>query len=209
MKYASIIVETRDMDELPALIDAHISKLPDTFDHYFYGSSFNQHLLEQISDDVKFINTGDKQFDQLRFNMLLTSPDFWTQYTDYERVLFYQTDSMIFREGVEEFLQWDYVGSAWKFQEHGGNGGFSLRNPRVMKRLCTEYTYTFDRNEDVFFCNLMHDLDENLAPREVCEKWGVEAVFSLGTFGGHAWWKYLTEEQCQIVKHQYNEIREV
>ncbi len=135
------------------------------------------------------------------YNRLLTSPDFWAQ-LDYDRVLIFQHDSRLLKAGVEEFCEWDYIGAPWKFQQHGGNGGLSIRNPRVMQDICQGYKYDHSCNEDVWFCNIMESSGMNLAPRSECEKFAVESIFKLNTIGAHAIEKHLTKEQVNQIYAQ-------
>lgn len=55
-------------------------------------------------------------------------------------------------------------------------------------------------NEDMFFSRYV----KNVAPREVNEKFACETVFKLGTMGCHAIDEWLTPEQCEQIREQYN-----
>jgi len=77
----------------------------------------------------------------------------------------------LLRTGIEEFYEWDYVGAPWKFQQHGGNGGLSLRNPKAMIEVIKRKPYKPEYgNEDLYICNVLKEMPEfKLAPREVRE----------------------------------------
>jgi hypothetical protein len=137
------------------------------------------------------------------YNELLTSHAFWDK-IDEENILIIQHDTNILRFGIEEFYQYDYVGAPWKFQQHGGNGGLSFRKKSTMLECIEKVPYNGTDNEDVYFSNTLKLLGKNLAPREVCEKFSCETIFKLGTLGYHAIEKYLTSEQCEQIKNQYN-----
>lgn len=143
-----------------------------------------------------------------QYNQFLTSAQFWDHLQEYDRVLIFQQDSRILRPGVEEFLEWDYVGSPWKWQQEprkGGNGGFSLRNPKKCLELVHKkpwsVTYGF---EDVYFTNHLEEVGGKVAPYEVCKKWGCETMFEMGTFGYHAINKYLSASEVEKIKTQYD-----
>ena len=61
-------------------------------------------------------------------------------------------------EKLKRFLQYDYVGAPWpnwiKLDPCNGvgNGGFSLRNVKVMRDISAQFGQTSE-NEDVYFCN--------------------------------------------------------
>lgn len=181
MTYAAVIVDNRDWVE--PIIRQHEKFIPKDWPVYW------------IKNEV--INN------QHDYNKLLTSKRFWRVMPD--KVLIFQHDSMLLRTGIEEFLEWDYVGAPWKFQEHGGNGGLSIRDKKAMLHVIDSIEWSPQLgNEDVYFCNfLIAQSASKLAPREVCEKFSCESIFKLGTLGYHAIDKYLTPEQVTQIKCQY------
>lgn len=72
------------------------------------------------------------------YSQLLLSENFYRAFADYEYILIYQLDCLVFSSALEDWCRegWDYVGAPW-FRNHGqdpvggfwavGNGGLSLR----------------------------------------------------------------------------------
>ena len=126
----------------------------------------------------------------------------------------FQHDSGLLREGIEEFLQWDYVGAPWKesaFWAHpkrkGGNGGLSLRNPKKALDLCQIRPNGPNiGKEDVYFTKYLELVKGNVAPYEVCRKFSCETVFELGTLGYHNISTHLSMDQCEKIMHQYDKL---
>lgn len=205
MKLCAAIVETRNIPDLENIIQRHMDFLPEETDLHIWVGQDTKYLAEKFPDaTVKFI--GEMSIE--KYNRLLTSPNFWNLYCGYDRILIFQSDSMILRPGIEEFEPYCFIGSPWRFQEFGSNGGFSLRNPRTMKTICETYPFDITQgNEDIYFCNVMHNKKiGRLAPREVCERFGTEAIFRLNTFGFHAIDQWQTKEECEQIKNQYGKI---
>jgi hypothetical protein len=207
MKLAAVIIETRPLSGLVNLIQKHLDMLPP--DTVLFVPRLNKELSNAFPK-CEVVYCGE-QMDEVRYNALMTSPSFWRHFTDsrlgtFDRVLVFQHDSMLLRTGIEEFYPYDYVGAPWKFQNHGGNGGLSLRNPDTMLKICLLHKWSSDQgNEDVWFSNLMHKYKmESLAPREVAEKFSCESIFSLGTLGYHAIDKWLSDVECEQIKNQYH-----
>lgn len=210
IKLAAVIVETRPISTIVDVINEHFKFLPVNTDLYWYSSPSN--CVNELFPYLK-LNGGSgtlfkdvQVFRESDYNTLLTWDQFWKAYLDYDRVLIFQHDSVILRQGIEEFYPYQYVGSPWKFQEHGGNGGISLRDPKAMMEICQEFKW--DRsygNEDVFFSNVMHAHPDKwkLAPRDVCMKFGCEVIETYGTFAAHAIDKYHSPEVCERIKNQY------
>lgn len=198
---AAVIVETRPI-QLKGCLQRHLNFLPD-FQPFIFTTTRNRTYFTSEADGygAYFYYIKDTSpFTDRTYNELLTSLEFWNCFKDYERVLIFQHDSGILREGIDEFMQWDYVGAPWRFQNHGGNGGLSLRNPKKMIEVINTRKYHSNLgNEDVYFCNIMKDI----APREVCIKFSVESIYMLGTLGYHAIDRYLTKEQVNYILNQY------
>jgi hypothetical protein len=180
---AAVIVENRQLAGLQTIIDQHMAFLPNDWE------------LIQLKPIIR--NLQD-------YNRFMTRASTWEPLIKYDRVLIFQHDSMILRDGIEEFLEWDYVGAPWKFQEHGGNGGLSLRNPRKNLEVIKHREWSMAHGyEDVFICNHLHEVGGKLAPREVCQRFSVEAIFQLGTWGYHQIHSHLSSDQCEQIKNQY------
>src|ERR1043165_1214123 len=205
MNCGLVIIETREIPDIRDVVLNHIefTKWPVTF---FHGNENEEQVKNELSGlDVRFINSGIALFDMQEYNRLLTSTWFWNEIS-YDKVLIFHHDSRLLRHGIKEFLSWDYVGAPWIFQEHGGNGGLSIRSKSAMLRVFGQSPYIPQYgNEDVYFCNAMHvNPDYNLAPRTVCEKFACETIFKLGTLGLHAIDRYLTKEQVEEIIYQYS-----
>jgi hypothetical protein len=138
------------------------------------------------------------------YNNMLTSKVLW-EAIPFDKVLIFQQDSNLLRTGIEEFLGWDYIGAPWKFQEHGGNGGLSLRTKEFILKVIEKFPYDVSREgyEDVYFSNHIAEVGGKLAPRSICEQFSCESIFTLGTLGYHAIDKYLTPRATHEIRNQY------
>jgi hypothetical protein len=139
------------------------------------------------------------------YNNILTNANFWRSCI-YDRVLIFQHDSGLLKTGIEEFLEWDFIG-AWIRNIPGCmNGGLSIRNPKVMFEICVKHPYKgmgVHGNEDIYFCNKMRELGYKLPDKETCNKFSVETEFELGSVGYHAIDKYHNNYK-EIIKQYEN-----
>lgn len=183
MKYGAVIVENRNIN-VSEIIERHNKFLPKDWE------------VLHISD-VPIKNAMD-------YNLLLTSPEFWES-LPFDKVLIFQHDSGLLREGIEEFLQWDYIGAPWKFSPYVGNGGLSLRTKEIMLKVIAYEPYSVFQhgNEDVYFANRINKVGGRIAPICEAKKFAVETMFELGTLGYHAPNKYLTIGQYNEILNQY------
>ena len=187
MKLKAIMIENRNIPLLP-IVDRHMKFLP-------IGTEV------EVITTLPIVNMHD-------YNKALTDPRFWAEYTNYDRVLIFQHDSGLLREGIEEFFEWDYIGARWSFPPYVGNGGLSLRNPKLMANICIDHPYkgmAIHGNEDVYFTNIMTNSNEygRIATQEAAERFSVETMYKLGSMGYHAIHKYLSPLQCNNILNQY------
>jgi hypothetical protein len=246
-KLAAFIVEDRYFDDLGKICYQHLKHLPEGTDLFIYTSEeHKQKYKEQFTKfnlkykfkpynqnadvplEIKYIAGMNQLLEDKRMKALLnmclvmTTPEFWKEYFDYERVLIFQRDTAILRKGIEEFMEYDYVGApCYNFVKDQTiqNGGLSLRNPRVMEYICRLYGWRTDLQdlmvvgqystasffaEDIFFCLRMIKHNAGvLAPFDVAKKFSVESKFELGTLGYHRIDAYLSEDEQKQIKEQY------
>lgn len=204
-KLAAVIVETRKEINLIKVINDHMKFLPDYTQLFvFHGRSHR--FLKTIFPEAKLTEIS-YEINEKAYNELLTSPEFWEQFLSYYKVLIFQHDSGILREGIEEFMEMDidYIGSPWLFPPYRGNGGLSLRTPKIMYDVCKDMNWNPTLgNEDVAICN--HMLRNNigiLAEISTCERFACESMFQLNSWGYHAIDKHLSPEECKQIRTQY------
>jgi hypothetical protein len=86
----------------------------------------------------------------IRHNRMLYLPSFWRNFTDYEYVLMYHLDSLVFSDQLIEWCEkgYDFIGapfircsdSPWVVNERVGNGGFALyRVAAILRVLWNRY----------------------------------------------------------------------
>ena len=247
-KLAALIIEDRFFEDFGKTCHEHMKFLPKDTDLCIYTSEEHQEkYTEQLAEykitpifksynqdtpiphSIKYINgvdqfLADKHMKAL-FNMcmVMTTPEFWKDYFGYERVLIFQRDSAILREGIEEFFEYDYVGApCYNFVKDQTiqNGGLSLRNPKIMEYICRLYGWSSDLQdlmvvgqystasffaEDIFFCLRMIKYNAGiLAPLEASKKFSCESKHELGTLGYHRISAYMTEDEVKSIQNQYN-----
>jgi hypothetical protein len=207
MTRGMVIVETRIIPNFKEVLMNHVKYTgwPLMIFHGTKNEEYVRECSQHLGVDVSFVNVNNKyaEMDAASYNDLLTSKTFWA-WADWDKVLIFQSDSMLLRPGIEQYLQYGYVGAPWLFQQHGGNGGLSLRDKKAMIEIINIQPYTSNMgNEDVYFSNQLNSRNMKLAPRYICESFSCESIFSLGTFGCHAIGKYLSEQECNNILTQY------
>jgi len=199
MRCAAVIADGRKISS--EIVKDHMKHLPD--DWFLHVFTYDNSYIDYPHYRRKVMMNSSSEY-----NELLTSRSFWRELLQYDRVLIFQQDSMLLRSGIEEFLEWDYVGAPWKAgapwarsDRVGGNGGLSLRSPKACMDLCLNKPWSPSMgNEDVYFSHYI----KNPAPYEVCKRFSCETEVQLGTLGHHAAYKHLTSSQFKQVISQYD-----
>jgi len=141
----------------------------------------------------------DRYFESIyTYSELLLSRKFWEEFEEYDYILLYQLDCLLFKPNLLEWCNrgWDYVGAPWVsgYADEGesfmgvGNGGFSLRN--VKKSLQVFDVLGVDRipadpkaHEDVVWCQMVPHmlpfLHFKVAPIEEAMYFAVETGIEL------------------------------
>jgi Protein of unknown function (DUF5672) len=110
------------------------------FDRYIIGL---QSLTKEFCD-FRTRPFPNRYFsDRFGYNRLLLTEEFYRAFEEYEYILIYQLDCLVFADNLEEWCGkgWDYVGAPWLVDTEDptrgfslvGNGGLSLR--RVQRAL--------------------------------------------------------------------------
>jgi len=119
----------------------HLNNFLGDYDKYLVAPetlkiAYSEFRIKRFSKDF-FRNT-------VSYSALLLSRDFYQAFADYEFVLIYQLDALVFSDQLAEWCEsaWDYIGAPWLNCEDAdfvdvptvGNGGFSLRRvPSFLK----------------------------------------------------------------------------
>jgi hypothetical protein len=213
--YESVLIEYRCPYHLEFLIRNTIIKLGDKWCHTIICGNLNYDYMvkicSSISNKIKIIKTNYDNLHPLEYNKFMKSLEFWTLLTG-EKNLIYDENSIIFKNNISDFLNWDYIGSHLSEENNHnnidiGSGGLTLRTKKIMieiinhvndnerKLTCSPIDYTrkvddsFFHREDVYFCENMKTLGIGLlADRNSAVNFSTETIVNRNSFGGHKFW---------------------
>ena len=213
----TVLIEFRPMPNLEFLIRNTIIKLPN-WNHSIVCGNINYKFIKDICEDIckntnSKINIVKLDINNLtpsKYSELLTTIDFWNNFTA-DKILLYQEDTMLFKNNIDDFLEYDYIGAPWPIEQddnlHGvGNGGFSLRSRKKMIEVIEKVKvkdlklgnstkkYMMNTNstfvpEDVYFSKSLIDYKlGKVATRDVAINFSQETQLSPSPLGGHNFW---------------------
>ena len=165
-----------------------------------------QELCQRLGNGIQVMLLQRTLSDISHYNEIMMDISFWKEFEHFQKVLIFQTDTMIYRSGIEQFYEYDYVGAPWPTELRlpvcVGNGGFSLRTISAMidclsKRKnikippYTQYVTNAKRlkgkqPEDVFFSQGMSQLGYKIPSSIIASSFSIETIkHNHRTIGSH------------------------
>lgn len=191
--YASLF-DLRCLPELLPIVKNHLyflndNKLGIKWGLQVFHGSENENFLKDLFKDLKNVvyeNLNIKNFtDRQTHTEILKSCEFWKK-SNGDKILIFQNDSMLLKNGIEEFLKWDYIGAPWKKPKEGcfvGNGGLSLRTRDKMIKISEKYKSDYGMWEDIYFSKYLYN--DGLADLESARKFAMEDDYYFDPMGIH------------------------
>lgn len=202
-----VLIEPREHPHLDYVLRNVLYFLGGGWGLEIFAGPVNRRYVEEITakwGNVRIHPIKARNLSTVEYNQLKKNPETWRRIHS-ERTLWIEPDCLLCRPGVEDYLEFDYVGAPWHEKLsvspscRVGNGGLSLRRKSVMLEIAQRCNrdHRVILSEDVFFCVNMHLRNiENagtyrLPDVETAGSFSVESVFRLSPFGLHKTWKYL------------------
>jgi hypothetical protein len=208
--YYAVIIEPRVQSDLLTVIKSTMFHLNENNSPIKWGLQIfhgNQNLeaVEHIKMSIGNVELTNMEVDNLthiEHSEYMESVDFWEKVKG-KKALIFQTDSLLLRSGIDEFLDYDYVGAPWRKPKEGqwvGNGGLSLRNVSKMLEICKKNPVTEQIWEDIYF--MKHMKGVGVADIETAMKFSMEDVFSPNPLGVHNPIRHIGPEQLKKVLYK-------
>lgn len=200
----ALLIETRPLPHLPALLLHFISVLPLSWVFRFVGSTPAIEVIESSAALQHFVRTGKLIISDLPdrypvntqedLSATLTDLSFYEEaLAPAEWLLVFQGDSIVCAAAEHDLDMWvahDYtwVGAPWHpGNPSGGNGGLSLRHvPQIISLLKEETREAGSEWEDRWLCDRLGPRETATMPSPAIERlFSVESLWSDRPFGYH------------------------
>jgi len=163
----------------------------------FHGTDNESYLQNELKDwkNVHYVKMNVTNLNIKEYNNMLTSTLFWEtlEQVGCKHALIFQTDTLLLKSNIDDFLIYDYVGAPWFIKFFGvlevGNGGLSLRKVETMKMLLQKYP-KIPINEDAWFAYMLLEEKKvnpqiNIPTLESAKQFAVETIFYEDPCGLH------------------------
>lgn len=217
----ALFVENRNIEYADVIIRNTLLRLGPEWGLIMYiDSKCDEYYKKQLElvHNITWIIRDLTDFNADRYSDLLMTSQFWNCLPG-EKILVFQADTWIFKDNINDFMKFDYIGSPWcwckPIGKVGGNGGLSLRTKQAMINLCIKKEmgefddYKVDKRveiekEDVFFSTHMIK-DENYCMPEFNEAlyFSSETVYCYDPFGLHQMYLKFDYEKIMFLFRNY------
>lgn len=212
--YGAVIVEPRKHPALRMVLQNFrkflpIESWPILLIHGTQNEEWSKRQINEIPN-VNLKNCNCANLAPSAYSHYLTTLSFWEE-LPFEKVLIFQTDTLMLRSGIQAFLAFDYVGAPWSWTRRVGNGGLSLRSKKSMITAIKENVGPRLRKrhpEDLFFSNFFYRNPKRfkLASFETAKSFSVESVFHPNPLAIHKCWKHMRGKNWLFLSKKYPEI---
>ncbi len=190
--YTAVIIEPRNHKDLEIICKNVMYYLNESDSDVKWGLKIyhgnkNKEFVNNFTKDwdVQLENLEVDDLSGILYNNMLKTTKFWNTIPT-ENVLIFQTDTILRRFGIDEFISYNYVGAPWTRYREGknvGNGGLSFRKKSRMLDITKEFQDDEITMEDIYFCKYLKD--EDIAPYDIAKKFSVEDVYYKNPLGLH------------------------
>ena len=150
------------------------------------------------------------------YNRVLTNTNLYNLIRG-TKICIMQTDAILVKDIPNKYFEYDYLGALWnkndiymdghhisltKRNVSYGNGGLSIRNVNIIKKILENEKYT-GINEDVFFSEHMLKYKINRAPDMIAHNFSSETIYNKNSIGYHGIFNYYTRKQLVKILSNY------
>ena len=206
----AVLVEPRCDRRLQAVVNNVLTMLGMEWGlQVFHGTDNEDFVRRELAhiENVNYVNLNIPNLTPNQYRKLVTSAQFWSTVKGVH-VLYFQTDALLRRPGIDQFLDYDYIGAPWVNTNEVsgtrvGNGGLSIRNRQAMLDISRRHSNP-GISPDVFFSKFCHREGFRIANAEIAESFSVENVFHPDPLGLHKAWFELHPNQVRCLLENVN-----
>jgi len=188
----------------------------------WHGTENEEYIKDGLKNwpNVIFKNLNIHNLQIHELNILLTGRNFWEDNLalGVEHMIFFQTDTLLLKDNVDDFLQYDYIGAPWAHIPiiGGGNGGLSLRKVKTMLHIVNNFSFipSISYAEDIYFSLYLVETSKTnnnikLPLLEEAKKFSIETIFYEDPVGIHKAYQWLSTEEKNNLDNILNNLRKV
>ena len=205
-KYTAIIIEPRKHAALEYVLENFVKNLDYNWNFIIFHGNLNEEYVKNIVNNklsnyknritLKNLNVNNLTIND--YNKILVSKKIYNDIPT-EVFLIFQTDSIIckeYKDLINFYIKYDYVGAPWINDKKVGNGGLSLRRKSKMLEIINNCKYD-NKPEDMYFSLSCPYIYRNKPSFDDAKHFSVETVYDDISFGVHKPWIHFKDEEMK------------
>jgi len=205
----AVILEPRPLPGLEYVVRNIMHFLGEEWGLCIVTSQKNRDFLYSTFRDWQTVQTRFFEQENLtreEFRNMRKSIPYWESLPG-KQLLCFEADTLMCRRGIEDYLQYDYVGAPWRKslalsdKIRVGNGGLSLRSKQTMIDMIRLGRPKVIPSEDSYFSIHLHlhQEDYNLPDLKTANTFAVETMYYPTPLGIHKPWLYLSTAEILTI----------
>ena len=201
-EYFAVLIEPRKHHDFEYLVKNMLFFLDDSWGMQIFCCLDNYQYVKNICKKYPKIHITQleiKDFTRFQHSYLRKSITFWNKVKG-SKQLFFQLDSILRKNDIDQFLKYDLVGAPWKynFPCKVGNSGLSIIDKEKAKYICYKY-YDDNLVDDLYYAKYFIKEGYNVANLETAKIFSVETIFYNDPYAIHKPWIHLSLDQVKIL----------
>ena len=180
--------------------------------------------IVKLNYPITIIKLDKNEMTNNDINNLLLDHTFWEKLNG-ETILLYNTETIIFNNQYEKFLEYDLVGCPmyhymdWDIN-NVGSGGLSLRNKQKVIELANNYgnvklranaikyqkMYGYDKVMEFAYYTSCKNV--KIADWQTSMEFGMETIKSTNPFAGYRWWNCEMDWKARLLEYTLEDVTE-
>jgi len=228
-KKVAVIVEPRRHEMLESVIRNFMYFLGESWNLILYTYEDNIEWVRSLfpGSDFNIVPLPFPNMNQLLYSFMLMDIAFWKGIRE-EHILIFQTDCILFKKGIDNYLEYDYVGANFTSpltiapRIGGIQGGLSLRRKSAMIKCIENFDWETIQNyrtsinystfkhkvEDIYFTYACDFLNLNVLPVSERDMFSIECEYYDKPIGHHgSQHDHYTKEQAMAIISQCEDLK--
>ena len=235
-KFNCVLIENRNDPHIETILLNMINFTHMDIGVQIFYTNENKNFINNIIGKYNLLNINTCQvigFDlRTQYNEFLFSKFFYDNVIG-EKILIFQTDSLLLQQLDMKYFEYDWIGAPWYFGDRHtmkepfknklriGNGGFNIRNIKKCNEIAKKFKYQipkfsvkyhnalwyFPSIEDLSYSYLLQEEKTSVFPSiEIAKEFSVEVMPHDNPIAVHAFYKYFDRSYVNIILKKHKNL---
>lgn len=159
-----------------------------------------QSIAEPHTQSIRWLpyfqGSPDRDSARSQYNLIFKDPEFYAS-LPCEHLLFLQTDSYLRKHVPNSFLDYDFIGAPFAWDDQNAGGGTTFRRKSAMIDICSRFGEPIE-SEDLYASTGAKALGYKVPPFETGITYIVESCHYEDPIAVHQWWTFFFHDSEDV-----------